>query len=73
MNTDEILQLFKEDKLLVRAMDYSSISRIDGEKSAYYRNFDVWAKEVDMSMHDGLTSASSTLLVAGEGIPTYKI
>lgn len=72
MNTDEILELFQKDKLLVRAMDYSDLSRKDGDKSAYYRNFDVWAKEVDMSLHNKLTSISSTLLVAGERIPTYK-
>ena len=43
--------MFK-DKLLVKAMDYSDLSRKDEKKSAYYRNFDVQIKKVDMSMHN---------------------
>ncbi|MBR6231901.1 MAG: hypothetical protein IKQ99_02250 [Alphaproteobacteria bacterium] len=73
MIAEEItLQLFKEDKLLARAMGNSELSRNTNKKPPFFRDFTIWATEVDLSLHDGLTTASSTLLVAGEKIPTYK-
>jgi len=41
------------------------------ESSLFY-DFSVWAEEVDIAKNDRLTSLSSTLLVSGERIPTYK-
>lgn len=69
-NQEEILKLFEEDKLLVRAMDAPSID--ENSRSEIYHNFTTWATEVDSSLNAGLDSVSSTLLVSGEKIPTYK-
>ena len=71
-NKDKIQQLFQNDKLLVRAMDDPDLSRPGRIGPKMSRDFSVWAKEVDASLHDGLICASSTLLVANESIPTYK-
>lgn len=64
---DSVQDLLTKDKLLARAMDvpFWSIA-----KSAH--DFSTWAKEVDFLMNEGLTSLSTTLLVSGEKIPTYK-
>lgn len=69
---DKIQQLFQNDKLLVRAMDDPDLLRLGRIGPKMSRDFTVWAKEVDASLHDGLICASSTLLVANESIPTYK-
>lgn len=41
------------------------------DNSLFY-DFSVWAEEADIARNDKLTSLSSTLLVLGEKIPTYK-
>lgn len=64
-----IEELFNEDKMLVRAMDEPSLRRND---SSLFYDFSVWAEEADIAKNDRLTSLSSTLLVPGEKIPTYK-
>lgn len=69
MTEKTIEELFNEDKILVRAMDEPSLRRND---SGLFYDFSVWADEVDIARNDGLTSLSSTLLVPGEKIPTYK-
>ena len=70
MNTDEILQLFKQDKLLVRAM--SLPIRLRDENRNHYFDFTSWATELALARNADLTCASSTLLVSAENIPTYK-
>lgn len=62
-------ELFNEDKMLVRAMDEPFLRRND---SSLFYDFSVWAEEADIARNDKLTSLSSTLLVPGEKIPTYK-
>jgi hypothetical protein len=64
-----IEELFNEDKMLVRAMDEPFLRRND---SSLFYDFSVWAEEADIAKNDRLTSLSSTLLVPGEKIPTYK-
>ena len=69
MNDNDLLSLFDNDKLLVRAMDTPELIR-SGGGLAY--DFTTWAEEIDIAKNDRLTCLSSTLLVKGEGIPTYK-
>lgn len=69
MTEKSIEELFNEDKMLVRAMDEPFLRRNDN--SLFY-DFSVWAEEADIAKNDRLTSLSSTLLVPGEKIPTYK-
>lgn len=64
-----IEKLFNEDKMLVRAMDEPFLRQND---NCLFYDFSVWAEEVDIARNDRLTSLSSTLLVPGEKIPTYK-
>ena len=69
MNGDDLLNLFDNDKLLVRAMDPPNLTR-NGGGLAY--DFTTWAEEIDIAKNDRLTCLSSTLLVKGKKIPTYK-
>lgn len=69
MDEDDITKLFSEDKILVRAMDEPPLQKND---NGLFYNFSTWAEEVDIAKNDRLTSLSTTLLVAGEKIPTYK-
>lgn len=64
---NSVQDLLTKDKLLARAMDVPFWSI---HKSAH--DFSTWAKEVDFLRNEGLTSLSTTLLVSGEKIPTYK-
>lgn len=50
-------------------MDEPFLRRND---SSLFYDFSVWAEEADIAKNDRLTSLSSTLLVPGEKIPTYK-
>lgn len=67
MKDNLVQDLLKKDKLLVRAMDAPQRA---ANKSSY--DFSVWATEVDCAKNEGLSSLSTTLLVSGEKIPTYK-
>ncbi|MDR1693973.1 MAG: hypothetical protein LBR70_02110 [Lactobacillaceae bacterium] len=67
MAEDQVQDLIGRDKLLVRAMGTPEWA---ADKSAY--DFSVWAMEVDSAKNEGLYSLSTTLLVSGEKIPTYK-
>lgn len=69
--SDKIEELYQKNRLIVRAMDWPSMTRIDGSNFAY--DFSIWAEEIFLSQQpEGLTSASSTLLVPNVDIPTYK-
>lgn len=69
MVEEAMAKLFEDDKILARAMDEPSLRRND---SSLFYDFSIWAEEADIAAKDRLTSLSSTLLVAGERIPTYK-
>ena len=69
--SDKIEELYQKNRLIVRAMDWPSLIRIDGSNFAY--DFSTWAEEIFLSQQtEGLTSISSTLLVPNVNIPTYK-
>lgn len=67
MKDNLVQDLITKDKLLVRAMDAPEWS---SHKSL--NDFSVWATEVELAKNEGLYSVSTTLLVLGEKIPTYK-
>ena len=66
---EDAVSLYNQDKLLVRAMDWPQISR--GSEGLQY-DCTSWANEFDMMMNKTLSSASSTLIVPGVGVSTYK-
>jgi len=69
--TTEVVEIFQRDNLLARAMSTLPIERQEDGSLAH--SFRIWDEEVDlMGSSSGLTSASSTLLVPGEVVPTYK-
>lgn len=69
MSDFDVHELFEEDKLLVRAMDNPMLVRRN-RNLAY--DFSIWAEEVELMKKGCFTSVSTTLLVKGEKIPTYK-
>ena len=66
---DNVESIYNEGKLLVRAMDFPQIQK--GTNGFEYNCSD-WANEFCMLMDKNLTSASSTLIVPGIGVSTYK-
>ena len=69
--TDKIEELYEKNRLIVRAMDWPSITKIDNVDFAY--DFSTWAEEIFLSQQpQGITSISSTLLIPNISIPTYK-
>ena len=69
MSDNRIEELFDKDKLLVRAMDVPVLAK---RESGLVYDFSVWAEEVEQMKRGEFTSGSSTLLVKGEVVPTYK-
>ena len=69
MSDSAVQKLFEEDKLLVRAMDNPMLVRRN-RNLAY--DFSIWAEEVELMKKGCFTSVSTTLLVKGEKVPTYK-
>ena len=69
MTDDSVQKLYAEDKLLARAMDNPSVAITNNGAAV---DFSIWAEEVDSLKKEGLSCVSSTLLVHGEQIPTYK-
>ncbi|MGN0974209.1 MAG: hypothetical protein ACI4OT_05640 [Bacilli bacterium] len=67
MNDTKIL--YNEGKLLVRAMDWPQLK--NGINGLEY-DCTAWANEFCMLMNEGLSSASSTLIVHDIGVSTYK-
>jgi len=66
---DDVLRLYNEDKLLVRAMDWPRLSKsIEG----LCYDCTTWANEFCFLMNGDLSSASSTLIIPNRGISTYK-
>lgn len=69
--SNKIDELYQKNRLIVRAMDYPSIAKLDDVNFAY--DFSTWAREIFFSQQpEGLTSISSTLLVPNMDVPTYK-
>ena len=61
--------LYFENKLLVRAMDWPSLTKsIDG----LCYDCTVWANEFCLLMNRNLSSASSTLIISNVGVSIYK-
>ncbi len=60
---------FINNRIIVRGMDNPTLKR-SGEKIV--NDFSIWAGEYEMANDQGLYSLSTTLLVPGESIPTYK-
>lgn len=66
---EDVEKLYKEDKLLVRAMDYPSV--IGGKDNGRFE-CQPWVDEFYSLMHDGIDSLSTTLIVPGVGVRNYK-
>lgn len=66
---DNINELYNENKLLVRAMD-SPLLKKNSDDLVY--DTSTWANEFDYLLNDGLSSVSTTLIVPGVGVSTYK-
>ena len=66
---NNVERIYNEGKLLVRAMDWPQVQK--GPNGLEY-NCSVWANEFCMLMDGKLTSASSTLIIPGVGVSTYK-
>lgn len=56
-------------RFIVRAMDNPNLKRDNGK---LVNDFSTWASEYELARSQGLYSLSTTLLVPGETIPTYK-
>jgi hypothetical protein len=66
---DDVETLYKENKLLARAMDLPMILVNSGKK---YYDCNTWACEFDLLMNDQIDSLSTTLIVSDVGVRTYK-
>ena len=66
---DDTQILYNNGKLLVRAMDWPQLK--NGINGLEY-DCTTWANEFCMLMNEGLSSASSTLIVPDVGVSTYK-
>lgn len=69
---DVVSNLFKEGKLLARAMEQPSLCK-NYETSKLSYDFSIWADEYEIAKQEGLGSLSTTLLLPEESIPTYKV
>lgn len=66
---DNVITTYNEGKLLVRAMDFPQLQH--GIEGLEY-NCTEWANEFCLLLDGKLTSASSTLIIPGVGVSTYK-
>lgn len=66
---DDVIKIYNEDKLLVRAMDLPLL-RQKYDKLIY--DCSIWANEFCYLMNGGLNSLSTTLIVPNVGVSTYK-
>jgi len=66
---DSIKQIYNENKLLVRGMDWPMLQR-NGSNLEY--DCTTWANEFNLLANEKLSSASTTLIVPNIGISTYK-
>lgn len=69
MYLDNVEVVYNNNKLLARAMDLPQLER-HGNELVY--NSSIWANEFELLMNEGLSSASSTLLVPDINVKTYK-
>lgn len=60
---------FINNRVIVRAKDNPRLKRIEDRTVL---DFSTWATEYELSVSQGLYSLSTTMLVPGESIPTYK-
>ena len=63
------ISLYEQNKLLVRAMDWPQLS--NGINGLQY-DCTTWANEFCMLLNGNLNSLSSTLIIPGVGVSTYK-
>ena len=68
---DKVINLFEQGKILARAMENPNITRISKTNSFYYDFSDVIA-EFDEARTKGKDCASTTLIMSGKKIPTYR-
>ena len=68
---DSVKNLFEEGKILARAMEDPSIYR-QSKTNKFYYDFSGVIAEIDEAKTGGKDSASTTLLLSDEDIPTYK-
>lgn len=67
---ENAIEIFNSDNLIIRAVDNPTLTREDG-KVLY--DCSTIAQEFEMMMSDsGMNSVSSTLLIPGEHVSTYK-
>lgn len=67
----DVIELFESETLLVRAMDSLRLSRDGTDIVLDYETIDRELSEV-LESPDGLSYASSTLLIPEKSVPTYK-
>ena len=60
---------YQEGKIIIRAVDLPSLHIVNNEKKY---DCSVWVNEFAMMMNNEFESVSSTLLVPGVGVKTYK-
>ena len=68
---DNVKDLFEQGKILARAMEDPSIYR-QSKNNKFYYDFSGVVAEIDEAKTKGKDSASTTLLLPGEDIPTYR-
>lgn len=68
---DKVINLFEQGKILARAMEDSSIYR-QSSTNQFYCDCSGMVLEIDEARTKGKDCASTTLLLPGEDIPTYK-
>lgn len=69
VNKENVEQIYNENKLLVRAMDWPRLQR-NGNALEY--DCTTWANEFCLLLNRSLSSASTTLIVPNVGVSTYK-
>lgn len=66
---DEVVNIYESGNLIVRAMDLPNITRDSGQ---FFYDCSTWAQEFEYMMNNEFSSVSSTLLIPGVGVGTYK-
>ena len=67
---DNVIKLYNENKLLIRAMDLPILSK--NNDSLYY-DCTTWIEEFELLVTNILSSISTTLIVPNIGIKNIKI
>lgn len=67
---EDTLEVFKKNRLLARAMSLVSFRRMEDESIGL--DYRIWDDELDLLQNEGLKYTSSTLLVPGKPVGTYK-